>query len=334
MFLRVPISAMVTARCPWRFFSWLLALACTWGPAQAQCVWEDRDPSAAPVPWALQVQGGQLQLHRGAQQCLLDLGDTGGEVLAALPTPPDSAWVLRRGGVLQRWSLRSGRLLHSQVLGARITAWAQAPDASGGVLAVAVSQPRMLVFFQAQGAELNRVPLRDSTGKIGGDVCALLVAPQRPAFIAAFAELPEIWELSLDPAAPDIGVGLVHDFQYREGHFLPGYLHPRRTALPQAPQAVALAPSGHELLLVLRDAGPGPVVLATHLDVRKPIARHVLGAPQEGGAEQPQAQGRGFALALDAGLVWLDADSLALRGWYPGASAPPDSAGVLHPCGF
>ncbi|MCJ8169108.1 hypothetical protein [Atopomonas sediminilitoris] len=51
---------------------------------------------------------------------------------------------------------------------------------------------------------------------------------QRQSFVLYSAALGEVWEISYDPHAADIPTGKIHDFQYREGAFSPGYLHPRR----------------------------------------------------------------------------------------------------------
>jgi Cytochrome D1 heme domain len=78
-----------------------------------------------------------------------------------------------------------------------------------------------------------------------------------------------VWEISTNLTAEDVAVGLVHDFQYREGAFIPGFLNPRRTTLSEPLDGFAMTPNGNVLIGRSRDAGKGVVV---HLDVRKQIA--------------------------------------------------------------
>ena len=53
----------------------------------------------------------------------------------------------------------------------------------------------------------------------------------RKSFVAALKDVPEVWEISYDPKAEPIATGYIHDYQYKEGSFVPGYLNPRRTQL-------------------------------------------------------------------------------------------------------
>lgn len=50
----------------------------------------------------------------------------------------------------------------------------------------------------------------------------------RQSFVVTSGALGEVWEISYNPHTPEIATGKVHDFQYREGAFVPGYLHPQR----------------------------------------------------------------------------------------------------------
>lgn len=160
-------------------------------------------------------------------------------------------------------------------LDGRITAMAVSAAGAVEVVAVATQTPENLLMLDGALQLLQRLPLRDRTGKLTSPVCNLLVSPQRQSFVAVFSDMPEMWELSYNPLAPEIGLGMVHDFQYREGHFVPGFLNPMRTALPWNSHAAGLDEGGHMVLLQGPPmSGPGtPLVI--HLDVRKPVREDV-----------------------------------------------------------
>jgi hypothetical protein len=82
-------------------------------------------------------------------------------------------------------------------------------------------------------------------------------------------DAPEVWEVSYDPKAADIPQGVIHDFRFREGAFLPGFLNPRRTALDEAMDDFFFTRDYSELVGAAREGRRGQVV---HLDVRRAIA--------------------------------------------------------------
>jgi hypothetical protein len=156
----------------------------------------------------------------------------------------------------------------------RITAVALSGPGQATVIAAATMAPYALHLFDQNLAPLQNLRLTDRAGKQESPVCAIHVAALRQSFVLVFAAFAELWEVSYNPTAPEIGLGMVHDFQYREGHFVPGYLHPLRSALPFLPAQSALSTDGHAVLL------RAPVVagqaltlqsLELPLDVRKPI---------------------------------------------------------------
>lgn len=156
-------------------------------------------------------------------------------------------------------------------LDGRISAWAVSGPGQPTVIAVATRSPAVLSFLAADLQLMHRVPLRDRTGQPASSVCALLVSPQRQSFVAVFSATAELWELSYNPLAAEIGLGMVHDFQYREGHFVPGYLNPLRTALPWSVASAGLDVDGHLVQLDRRAPTPASESLVVHLDVRKPV---------------------------------------------------------------
>jgi hypothetical protein len=114
--------------------------------------------------------------------------------------------------------------------------------------------------------------------RLGGDgragVVDAVYLPARRSFVIAFDTLPELWELSVDPQAPPVHDGLVHDYRMGEAIATPGFLGVRRTPLAAPVRSLTV------------DARGGPYVLARsadgawlliNLDVRQPIARYVIG---------------------------------------------------------
>ena len=104
-------------------------------------------------------------------------------------------------------------------------------------------------------------------------VSAVYDAPPRQSFIAALKDVPEVWEISYDPKAQDIPLGLVHDFRAKEGNFIPGFLNPRRTALTEVLDDFFFTPDFSTLVGTSRDVRGGQVV---QLDVRRAIATVAL----------------------------------------------------------
>jgi hypothetical protein len=156
-----------------------------------------------------------------------------------------------------------------------ITASAVSGPGQAPVIAVATAHPFALHLFDRQLKPLQTLRLLDRAAKRESSVCAIHVAQQRQSFVLVFSAMPELWEVSYNPTAPEIGLGMVHDFQYREGHFVPGYLNPLRTSLAFVPTQSAFGADGHSV--ELRDQRAGgmsePTIEAViHLDVRKPIA--------------------------------------------------------------
>ena len=98
-------------------------------------------------------------------------------------------------------------------------------------------------------------------------------APPRRSFVAALKDVGEVWEISYDRAAEDIAVGMVHDFQYKEGAFIPGFLNPRRSYLSEPLDDFSFTSGYSELMGSSREAGKGQLV---NLDVRKRIGDFVV----------------------------------------------------------
>lgn len=102
---------------------------------------------------------------------------------------------------------------------------------------------------------------------------------RRRSFVVAWPEVGELWEIQLDPAAPAIHEGLVHDHRMGESIPSPGYLGVRRAPLARPLPAFGFASEDADWVAGLH-AGRLVVV---HLDVRRTIAELDLpGARPEG----------------------------------------------------
>lgn len=115
--------------------------------------------------------------------------------------------------------------------------------------------------------------------RLGGDERATVVdvayLPARRSFVIAFDTLPELWELSVDPQAPPVHDGLVHDYRMGEAIASPGFLGVRRTPLAAPLRALAADARGGAFVLA-RSADS--VWLLINLDVRRAIASYVIDA--------------------------------------------------------
>jgi DNA-binding beta-propeller fold protein YncE/cytochrome c553 len=144
-----------------------------------------------------------------------------------------------------------------------------AVSGDGKYLAVANYLPQTLVLLDAD-LNLRKVhAVKDKDGRTGSRVSAVYDAAPRQSFVAALKDVPELWEISYNPKADDVPTGMIHDFQYKEGAFIPGFLNPRRTYLSEPLDDFFFTQSYDEVMGTSREAGKGQVV---NLDVRKKIA--------------------------------------------------------------
>lgn len=144
-----------------------------------------------------------------------------------------------------------------------------AVSGDGKVVAVANYLPHTLVLLDTDLNVLKVHAVKDKNGKASSRVSAVYDATPRKSFVAALKDIPEVWEISYDPQAEDIPTGMIHDFQYKEGSFLPGFLNPRRSMLAEPLDDFFFTQDYSEVMGTSREAGKGQVV---NLDVRKKIA--------------------------------------------------------------
>jgi DNA-binding beta-propeller fold protein YncE/cytochrome c553 len=165
-----------------------------------------------------------------------------------------------------------------------------AVSGDGKVVAVANYLPHTLVLLDADLNLLKVHPVRDKEGKESSRVSAVYDAAPRQSFVAALKDVPEVWEISYDPKAEDVPIGVIHDFLYKEGAFIKGYLNPKRTKLSTPLDDFFFTQDYSELMGATREGGGGQVV---NLDARKKIADLTIpGMPHLGSGITFDWQGR------------------------------------------
>lgn len=160
-----------------------------------------------------------------------------------------------------------------------------------------------LVLFDARGVELLRRPGRDLAGLRHGPPQMLLRHAGRRSVIAGFPAFDEVWELSLDPAAPPVFDGLVHDWRMGEAIAKPGFFMPRRMVVPPPmPERWFLDAAWPWIAGALEHE-----VLVLHLDVRRVVARLPLRGARVEASRRIQRDGRDlWWLPTDEGERWID----------------------------
>lgn len=186
-------------------------------------------------------------------------------------------------GWIFRLDLERAQLVAETRVGLRVNAAALSARRAGQaqLLAVASSEPPALTVLDEYLQLLRQLPTIDKTGRPASGVLAIRTAGGRDSFVALLNGAPELWEVSYNPHAPEIGLGLVHDFRYQEGQFVPGYLHPQRSTLASPAYDVFLMGPGHEALTIHgtpseRKQGTVARLYVTHLDVRRSGAEYAV----------------------------------------------------------
>ena len=106
-----------------------------------------------------------------------------------------------------------------------------AVSSDGRYVAVANYLPGNLVIFDADLKLLKVIDGRNLKGDASSRLSAVYDAAPRKSFIVGLKDLPEIWEVSYDPAAQPFYEGYVHDYKMGEALPTPGFLNARRTML-------------------------------------------------------------------------------------------------------
>lgn len=182
---------------------------------------------------------------------------------------PDGRYVYfaSRDGWVSKYDLWNLRMVSEARVGINTRNIAVSSD--GRFVLAGNTLPHSLVVLDADLRLVKLMPTRDHAGRTSSRVSAVYDAAPRKSFVVALRDIPEVWEISYDERAEPIPVGLVHDFRYREGAFLPGMLNPRRSVLEELLDDFFFTRDYSELLGAAREGGKGQVV---NLDVRRKIA--------------------------------------------------------------
>ena len=169
-----------------------------------------------------------------------------------------------------------------------------AVSGDGKWVAVANYLPHSLVILDADLNLKKILPVRDKDGKASSRVSAVYDASPRRSFVAALKDVTEAWEDSYDPKAPDVPIGVIHDFKYKEGAFVEGFLNPQRTFLDDYLDDFYFTQGYDELMGASRnDAKAAVTGQVVNLDARKKIADLELpGMPHLGSGISWQWQGK------------------------------------------
>ena len=158
------------------------------------------------------------------------------------------------------------------------------------VIAVANYLPHSLVLLDGDLNLIKVIEAKDAAGEHSSRVSAVYDAAPRKSFVAALKDVPELWEISYDPEAEAVATGYIHDYQYKEGSFVPGYLNPRRTLLDDVLDDFFFTQDYTEVMGTARKTHQGQVV---NLDVRRKIADLAIsGMPHLGSGITWQWEGR------------------------------------------
>jgi len=148
-----------------------------------------------------------------------------------------------------------------------------AVSGDGKWVAVANYLPHSLVILDADLKLQKILPVADKDGKVTSRVSAVYDASPRQSFVAALKDVKEVWEVSYNPKADDIPVGMIHDFKYKEGSFVPSFLNPQRTQLDDYLDDFYFTQGYDEVMGASRnDAKAAVTGQVVNLDARKKIA--------------------------------------------------------------
>ena len=169
-----------------------------------------------------------------------------------------------------------------------------AVSGDGKWVAVANYLPHSLVILDADLNLKKILPVSDKDGKTTSRVSAVYDASPRQSFVAALKDVKEVWEVSYNPKADEIPAGMIHDFKYREGKFIPGFLNPQRSQLDDYLDDFYFTQGYDEVMGASRNDAKATVTgQVVNLDARKKIADLELpGMPHLGSGISWQWQGK------------------------------------------
>ena len=190
-----------------------------------------------------------------------------------------------------------------------------AVSGDGKWVAVANYLPHSLVILDADLNLKKILPVTDKDGKVSSRVSAVYDASPRQSFVAALKDVKEVWEVSYNPKADDIPAGMIHDFKYKEGAFVPGFLNPVRSQLDDYLDDFYFTQNYDEVMGASRnDAKSAVSGQVVNLDARKKVADLELpGMPHLGSGISWQWQGKTVMATpnLNEGLISI----IDMQGW-------------------
>lgn len=260
--------------------------------------------SVAAAGEVLAWGSGRLWLARtgtGLELLTPDLNDSVAPVLAG-----DACWCATRGGELAEWRREAdGSWREARRVGFENPL--QALTASRDGRWVLAAQGRQLTLLAAEGRVAKTYAGSDLARRRSGAASWLAALPQRHSFVAAWPALGELWEIQLDPAAPPIHDGLVHDYRMDEAIASAGFLGVRRAPLAMPLPAFAFTSDLVPWIAGIDRANPDRVAVV-HLDVRRTIAVLPLpGAQPAGAALRREGAQWHWWLPTAAGVSVIDA---------------------------
>lgn len=205
--------------------------------------------------------------------------------------------------------------------------------------------PHTLALFDSDLQLVRTYDARTLDGKRSSRVSAVYDAAPRKSFVVALKDIPELWEISYDPAAAPIHDGLVHDYKMGEAIAKPGYLGVRRTPLDEPLDDFFFDQSYRHVLGATRpkDAAPAaaqdgkaaPTPAAApataqvvNLDVRRKIADlPIAGMPHLGSGITFAWQGT--TVLASPNLQGGSIDVIDMTTWKPVASIPTPGPGFF-----
>ena len=148
-----------------------------------------------------------------------------------------------------------------------------AVSGDGKWVAVANYLPHTLVILDAELNVARILPVTDKDGTTSSRVSAVYDASPRQSFVAALKDVKEVWEVSYNPKADAIPAGMIHDYKYQEGAFIPGFLNPQRSQLDDYLDDFYFTQGYDEVMGASRnDAKKAVTGQVVNLDARKKIA--------------------------------------------------------------
>ena len=192
-----------------------------------------------------------------------------------------------------------------------------AVSSDGRYVAVANYLPGNLVIFDADLKRRKASAGRNLKGDATSRLSAVYDAAPRKSFIIGLKDLPEIWEVSYDPAAQPFHDGYVHDYKMGEAIATPGFLNPRRTVL-DVPLDDFFFTQDYTNVVGASREGRGQVI---NLDVRRAIAALDLpGMPHLGSGISWLRDGR--RVVASTNLKDAQVSVIDMQNWQTVATIP------------